>query len=39
MLVPRHQAQAQVRKNGHPPRQRKWNKNSGKDVQVRSTGT
>jgi hypothetical protein len=39
MLVPRHQAQAQVRKNGHPPRQRKWNKNSAKDVQVRSTGT
>jgi len=36
MLVPRHEAQARVRKHGHPPRQRKWNKGSGKDVKIQS---
>jgi hypothetical protein len=36
MLVPRHEAQAQVRKHGHPPIKRKWNKNSDKDVQIQN---
>ena len=38
MLVPRHEAQAHVRKHGHPPRKRKWAKNSDKDVRIQSTG-
>jgi len=38
MLVPRHEAQARVKKNGHPPKQRKWNKSSDKDVQVLNAG-
>ena len=38
MLVPRHEAQAQVRKHGHPPIKRKWNKNSDKYAKIQSAG-